>query len=75
LFLVAKGAVDVQFKSDSTAITGVMAMAANGQIDLTLMSDTDEDLLVGLAVNKAFVINLSGAVVVGGLCLYDMKEG
>jgi len=75
LFLVTKGAVDVQLKSGATVITGVMGMPANGQINLTQVDDLDEDLLVGDAINKAFIINLSGAVVVGGFCQYDMKDG
>ena|SRR3990167_3332887 len=75
LFLVTKGAVDVQFKSDTTVITGVMGMAANGQINITQVPNSDEALLIGHAINKAFIINLSGAVVVGGFCQYDMKDG
>ena len=72
LFLVAKGAVDVQFKSGSTLISGVMSMAANGQIDLP---DGSESFFIGTVVNNAFVINLSGAIVVGGFCVYEMREG
>ena len=72
LFLVTKAAVDVQFKSGATLITGVMGMGNNGQIDLPEGSDP---LLVGTVVNNAFIINLSGAIVVGGLCVYEMREG
>lgn len=75
LFLIVKTAVDVQFKSGTTLITGVLGLAANQQINLTQVSDEDEDLLVGDAINKAFIINLGAAVVVGGFCVYEMKEG
>lgn len=74
LFVVTKTALDLQFKSGTTLITGVMGLAANNQINLTVANDSDEDLLVGDALNKAFIINLSGAGTVGGFCQYEMKE-
>lgn len=75
LYFIAKGAVDVKFKSGSTDITGVLGLAAAQEVGITQHSDDDEPILVGGAVNEAFIINLSGAVTVGGFCTYDFVIG
>lgn len=67
LFLAAAGAVSVDFRTGvTTQITGVMPLAANGQIAMNF-SDVS---WFNTGVNEALVINLSAAVAVGGLFKY-----
>lgn len=73
LVLVAKAAVDVQLKSQGTAITGVCAMAANQQFYWQREVNEEDYLFYGLALGDDFIINLSAAVVVGGWIVYDLK--
>jgi hypothetical protein len=75
LVLVAKTAVDIKFKSGATDITGVMAFAANQTLILPWQNDKDPAWLVAGAINQALVINLSAAIVVGGVLVYDWLEG
>lgn len=73
LFLIAKSAVDIKFKSGSTDITGVMGLIAGEAI--LLEEQKSGPWLSGLGTNQAFVINLSGIFTVGGMCIYDLLEG
>jgi hypothetical protein len=66
LCLVAKAAVDIQIKSGSTVLTGVMAMAANQQFYWQQEIADEDPLMLGQAIGDDFIINLSGNVVVGG---------
>lgn len=73
LYLVAAAAVAVKFKSGATDITGVMTLAANQEISEGLAFVEEPAFLVGQALGDDFIINLGGAVVVGGFIEYDMK--
>ncbi|NOY41184.1 MAG: hypothetical protein GXP26_05025 [Planctomycetes bacterium] len=61
LVLVASGAVSVQLKSGSTEISGPMALATNGILE----GHAGWGLMETVA-GEALVLNLSGAVAVGG---------
>jgi len=64
----AAGAVSVQFKSGSTAISGPMSMVAGSNITTHPSASTEQSEMGVVQTNpdEAFVINLSAAVVVGG---------
>jgi hypothetical protein len=69
LFLVATGAVAVKFKSGSNSLTGAMALAANAQ--LILPQGFYKDPWITTNNNEALIINLGGAVQVGGRIVLD----
>lgn len=62
--VVASAAVTVQFQSGSTALTGAMALAANGGVSAS------GNHLFETAVNTALNINLGSAVQVSGHLAY-----
>ena len=65
--VVASAAVTVQFLSAAAAITGAMALAANGGVS---SSASGGNALFQTAVNQALNINLGGAVQVSGYLSY-----
>jgi hypothetical protein len=65
--VVASAAVTVQFLSGASALTGAMALAANGGVS---SSASGGNALFQTAVNNALNINLGGAVQVSGYLSY-----
>jgi glutamate 5-kinase len=65
--LVVAGALTLTWKSGSTALTGPQAMAANGVSNM--VSDVGTHLFE-TASAEALVLNLGGAVQVGGFVTY-----
>lgn len=66
LFLVSTSANGLTLKSDSTAISGAMAVAANG----TLVLPVSDRGYVETAVGEALKLALSGATQVSGAVTY-----
>ena len=64
----AAGAVSVQFKSGSNAISGPMSLVAGSNIATHPSASTEQSEMGVVQTNpgEAFVINLSAAVAVGG---------
>ena len=70
--LVAAGAVSVQWQDDGGAnLSGVMALAANGQVNPSGGSDAIPLLVT--AVGQGLDLNLSAAVAVGGHITYIVE--
>ena len=67
--LVAAGAVTVEFRSGVTPISGVMSLAANGQVRADGQPSSP---LFRTAANEALGLQLGGAVQVSGHLTYFM---
>ena len=68
LFLVVTGAVSITFKDGSTALSGAMALAANGAITL----DLDGQPWFVCSPGNAFTIAQSGSTQVSGTVYYTL---
>lgn len=66
--LKVKAAVDVKWKSGSTDLTGVMGL--NSTDSGIAVSNAVQDGWFDCGINEALVLNLSGAVAVGGHVKY-----
>jgi hypothetical protein len=67
--LIGAGAVSVKFNSDSTALTGVMPLAVEGNGLVMPMTHRGYHWLE-TAAGAALVLNLSGSVAVTGIIVY-----
>ena len=70
LFLVVTGATSITFKDGSTALSGAMALAANGAITL----DLDGQPWFVCSPNSAFNINSSASTQVSGTVYYTVNK-
>ena len=70
LFIVCTGATSITFKNGSTALSGAMALAANGAITL----DLDGQPWFVCSPNAAFNINSSGSTQVSGAVYYTVNQ-
>lgn len=70
--VIASGIVTMTWKSGSTSISGPMAMAANGGAAPATTALTPAGLVGVLegGIGEAIIINLGGAVTVGGHLVY-----
>jgi hypothetical protein len=66
LFLVAAGATNVQFQDGSTALSGALALSANGAITL----DLDGQPWFTCSPGNAFTISNSGGTQISGTVYY-----
>lgn len=69
LFLVATGATNIQFQDGSTALSGALALAANGSVTL----DLDGQPWFACSTGNAFTISNSGATQVSGTVYYTLS--
>lgn len=69
--LVADSAVDVTFKSGSTAVTGPFGLGANGGVSFP--GTIDGPAFVGVAAGDDLVLNTSGNVQVSGHLSYFLE--
>jgi hypothetical protein len=67
--LAPAGAVSIQIKDGSTSYGGLYSLASNQLFALDNVIQNEEGIIT-LSVNSAFVINLSGAVQVSGFIRY-----
>lgn len=69
--LVANAAVNTKWKSGAgTDKTGLLYNAANGGVSAPVVGDPSEVFWFETAAGEALVLNLSGAVAVGGHVVY-----
>lgn len=70
LFLVCTGASNITFKDGATALSGAMALAANGAITL----DLDGQPWFSCSVGNTFNINSSASTQVSGTVYYTQQR-
>jgi uncharacterized membrane protein len=71
LWLVVGAATDLQFKSNTSNLSGVASMIANGAL---VLDDVGPAPWFVTAVGEAFVMNSSAAVNIGGQVWYTQAE-
>jgi hypothetical protein len=69
--LVASGAVTVQWKSGANALTGAMALAANGGLVVNGSPDT---MMLQTNPGEALILTLGGAVQASGHVMYGVQR-
>lgn len=69
MLAIAAGAVSMTIKSGSTALTGAIPLSANNGFSAWNSAQP----ILECAPNEALVINLSGAVLVAGWIVYNIK--
>lgn len=69
--LMASAAVNAKWRSATTDKTGLLYPGANGGASAPVVSDPSEMFWFETAVGEALVINLSGAIAVGGHVVYN----
>lgn len=73
--LVAAGAVTVKWQSDTTDLSGAMALAANGVVAVAPGGDSlDPVPVLATAAGEALKITLGGAVAVAGHLTYVITD-
>lgn len=75
LYLTAQGAVDVYIKSGATAVSGTQTFGFAADNSAVSLAPSEVPWMVGRAAGDAFVVNLSGAVVVDGFATLGAESG